>query len=130
MNPARLHREIPHRYRMEAGKCKKCGKVYFPHRLICRDCKGREFETIHISEHGKLLSYTIIHTPASQFKDLAPFALGICEFPEGVKVTAQIVDIDFAAIKTGMTLQVEFRRVQTDSHEGVLSYGYKFVPVI
>lgn len=130
MNPARMAREIPHRYRLEAGKCKKCGKVYFPHRLICRECKGREFETIKLSDKGKLLTYTVIHTPASQFKDMSPFALGICTFPEGINVTAQIVDITFEQIKTGMELQVEFRRVQTDGHEGVLSYGYKFVPVI
>ena len=130
MFPARYAREIPHRYRLEAAKCKKCGKVYFPHRLICRECKCREFTTINISPIGKLISYTVIHTPASQFKDESPYALGICEFPEGIKVTAQVVDIDYHEIKTGMDLQIEFRRVQTDGPEGVLCYGYKFVPVI
>jgi uncharacterized OB-fold protein len=130
MNPARYAREMPHRYRMEASKCKGCGEVYFPHRLICRKCGGRKFDTVVLSEHGKLETFTIIHTPASDFKDQSPFALGICKFPEGVKVTAQIVDIELDKIKIGMTLQVEFRRVQTDGHAGILSYGYKFVPVI
>ncbi len=130
MFPARYAREMPHRYRLEAAKCKKCGKVYFPHRLICRDCGNRDFETIKVSDIGKLVSYTIIHTPASQFKDIAPYALGICEFPEGVKITAQVVDIAFAEIKTGMDLQIEFRRVQEDGSHGVIAYGYKFVPVI
>ena len=40
MNPARYAREMPHRYRMEAAKCKGCGEVYFPHRLVCRECGG------------------------------------------------------------------------------------------
>ena len=34
-NPARYWREIPQRYRLEAGKCRSCGEVYFPPRLIC-----------------------------------------------------------------------------------------------
>ncbi len=130
MFPARVAREFPHRYRLEAAKCKSCGKVYFPHRLICRECGKREFETIMVSPIGKLITYTVIHTPASQFKDQSPYALGICEFPEGVKITAQIVDIDLADIKDGMNLQIEFRRVQADGHNGVIGYGYKFVPVI
>ncbi len=130
MFPARYHREMPHRYRLEASKCKKCGAVYFPHRLICRECKGRDFETITLSERGKLLSYTVIHTPASQFKDIAPYALGILETKEGAKLTAQIVDLPYEEIRTGMELQIEFRRVQTDGHEGVLAYGYKLVPVM
>ena len=130
MNPARYHREMAQRYRMEAGKCKKCGHVYFPPRLICRECQCREFETIVLSERGKLLSFTVIHTPASQFKDISPYALGILETKEGAKLTAQIVDMPAEQIKTGMELQIEFRRVQTDGHEGVLAYGYKLVPVM
>jgi hypothetical protein len=130
MFPARYAREMPHRYRLEAAKCKKCGKVFFPHRLICDKCGHREFETINISAIGKLITYTVIHTPATQFKDIAPYALGICEFPEGVTLTAQIVDIDLTTIKTGMDLQIEFRKVQVDGHAGINAYGYKFVPVI
>lgn len=130
MFPARYAREMPFRYRREAYKCKQCGKVFVPGRLICDKCGAREFGTIELSERCKLISYTIIHTPASQFKDQSPYALGIGEFPEGVRLTAQVVDIDFAELKTGMELQVEFRRIQNDGHDGILSYGYKFVPVL
>ncbi len=130
MFPGRYAREIPHRYRLEAFKCKTCGKVFVPRRLICDKCGAKEFETIRLSDKVKLLTYTIIHTPASQFKDQSPYALGIVEFPEKVRLTGQLADIGFDEIKTGMELQVEFRRIQTDSHEGILSYGYKFVPVL
>ena len=130
MFPARYAREIPHRYRMEAFKCKRCGKVFVPRRLRCDQCGATEFEVIKLSEKCKLVTYTIIHIAASQFKDQSPYALGICEFPEGVRLTGQLADILFEQIKTGMELQVEFRRIQTDGHAGILSYGYKFVPVI
>ena len=42
----RYHREIPQRYRLEAGKCTGCGKVHFPPRQICKECHGREFKTV------------------------------------------------------------------------------------
>ena len=115
---------------LKRPSARSAAKCIFRIGLICRECGNREFETINVSAIGKLISYTVIHTPASQFKDESPYALGICEFPEGVKITAQIVDIAAAEIKTGMDLQIEFRRVQTDGHAGVIGYGYKFVPVI
>ena len=50
MFAGRYWREIPQRYRLEAGKCKQCGKTFFPPRLICDQCKSREFDTIILSD--------------------------------------------------------------------------------
>jgi uncharacterized OB-fold protein len=128
MFPARIHREKPHRYRFEAGKCIKCGKIVFPFRLICPKCGHREFVTVKLPDTGKIVSYTVIRVAPSQFTDQQPYALGIAELDNGVKVLAQIADCDVENIKVGMEIKVEFRRIQTDDHHGVLSYAYKFVP--
>jgi uncharacterized OB-fold protein len=69
MSSPRYWRGIPQRYRLEAGKCKKCGKIYFPPRLICDECKGREFEKVNLSKEGKILTYTIIRVAPSQCTD-------------------------------------------------------------
>ena len=128
MFSSRDWREYPRRYRLEAGKCKKCGKIVFPNRLICPVCGHREFDTIILPDTGKVLTYTVIRVAPSQFTDQAPYAIAIAELTNGVKLTAQLVDCDVEKIKVGMEVRIEFRRVQTDSHHGVLSYGYKFVP--
>ncbi len=128
MYPARDWREYPHRYRLEAGKCKKCGKVVFPRRLICPECGHREFEKTILPDTGKIITYTVIRVAPSMFTDQAPYALAIAEMANGVKLTAQLVDCDVEKINVGMEIRVEFRRIQTDDHHGVLSYGYKFVP--
>ena len=128
MYSARDWREYPRRYRLEAGKCKKCGKIVFPGRLVCPQCGAREFETIILPDTGKVVTYTVIRTAPSQFTDIAPYALAIAELTNGVKLTAQLVDCDVDNIKIGMEVRIEFRRVQTDDHSGILSYGYKFVP--
>ncbi len=128
MFPSRIWREMPQRYRLEAQESTKTGKKFYPPRLVEPGNNNRKFKECILPEEGKLLTYTVIRTPASQFKDEAPYALGIIEFDNGARMMAQIVDVDVDKIKTGMDMRLEFRRIQTDQEHGVLAYGYKMVP--
>lgn len=124
----RYAREIPQRYRLEAGKCKKCGEIFFPPRLICAKCKGREFETVKLSDEGKVITYTVIRVPPTPFADEAPYAIGIVELNDGVRITTQIVDCELDQIKVGMPVRIEFRKILQEGSAGILCYGYKCVP--
>ncbi len=126
--PSRYWREIPQRYRFETNQCTKCDLKFFPPRLICPECGNQELEEAKIAETGKLLTFTIIRVPPHQYADQAPFAVGIAELDDGVKVTGQIVDCDFEDLKIGMRLKLEFRKVYQEGESGILCYGYKFVP--
>jgi len=128
MFPARYWREIPQRYRMEAKKCKGCGKIYFPPRLVCSECKTGNFEDVKLTDQGKLLTWTVIHVAPSQFVDQTPYAMGIVELDDGARLLAQITDCEPEELKSGMKLRLEFRKVQQDGEAGILCYGYKFVP--
>lgn len=125
--PSRYWREIPQRYRLEANRCPECDRKFFPPRLICPDCKNRDLEAARLAEAGKILTYTIIHTPPQKFVDQAPYALGIVELDDGVRLTAQIVDIDFVDLKVGQRVKVEFRKIFDEGESGLICYGYKFV---
>ncbi len=126
--PSRYWREIPQRYRYEANKCSNCGKINFPPRLICPECQGREFETTKLAERGKVLTYTIIRVAPQQFVDQAPFAVGIIELEDGVRLMGQIVDCDIDLIKIDQKVKLEFRKIYDVGESGVICYGYKFVP--
>jgi len=126
--PSRYWREIPQRYRLEAAKCKGCGVVAFPPRQVCPDCKGRTFETVTLADAGKILTYTIIRVPPHPFADQAPYAVGIVELDDGVRLTGQIVDCSFEDLKVGQRVKIEFRKVYQEGEAGVIYYGYKFVP--
>lgn len=128
MFPARYWREIPQRYRMEAEKCKKCGKIYFPPRVICPECKSREFEQVKLKDEGTLLTYTVIRVGPSQFVNQTPYAMGIVKLDDGINILTQIVDCEPDQIQTGMKLKLEFRKIQQDGEAGILCYGYKCVP--
>lgn len=126
--PSRAWREIPQRYRREAAKCTACGTISFPPRLVCPGCGGRAFSKTKLAESGKLLTYTIIRVAPHQYTDQAPYAVGIAEMDDGVKLTAQVVDCPFEDLKIGFRVKLEFRKICEDGEAGVISYGYKFVP--
>jgi hypothetical protein len=128
MFSSRNWREYPQRYRLEAVRFKKSGKTYFPPRKIDPETGDTECAKVLLPDSGKVVTYTIIRTASAQFKDLAPYALGIAELADGTRVMAQFTDCDVDKIRIGMDVRLEFRRIQSDSDAGVISYGYKFVP--
>jgi uncharacterized OB-fold protein len=128
MQVAKYWREIPSRYRMEAGRCIECQMISFPKRLICPECGSREFETINLSGKGSLVTYTITRVAPVGFADQVPYAVGIVELDEGIRIMAQITDCELDKLKTGNRLIAKFRRINEDGNTGVIMYGYKFVP--
>ena len=84
--------------------------------------------TIGLSRDGKLITYTVIHIGPSKFADQVPYAVGIVELKEGVRLLAQLADVDLSRLKVGMPMRIEFRRISEEGDAGILNYGYKCVP--
>jgi len=128
----RFWREIPYRYNLIGTKCKVCDRVYFPPREVCPYCRRKSLgnmEEIKLSGRGKLITYTIIYTPPSNFENQVPYAVGIVELDEGPRITSQIVDCDPEKLEIGMSVEAVFRKIQEDGDTGAIYYGYKFRPV-
>ncbi|MEO0136977.1 MAG: Zn-ribbon domain-containing OB-fold protein [candidate division WOR-3 bacterium] len=127
MPSPRYTREIPQRYRLEAAKCKNCGKIFFPPRLICSNCKSREFEKIKLPEEGKIVTYTTIRVAPEQFNTQVPYNIAIIELNNGVRVMAQVVDCKPEDMGIGKSVKMVFRKVQEEGEAGIICYGYKAV---
>jgi uncharacterized protein len=130
MKPAKVWRSMPQRYRFDAAKCSSCGKVFYPPRIICDGCRGKKFESCQLRDSGKIVTYTIQHIAGSQFSDQTPFAVGIIETDDGVRLMAQIVDMPLDKIKTGLPVRLVFRKVQEDGESGVIAYAHKAAPPV
>jgi len=128
MQVAKYWREIPKRYRMEAGKCTKCQNISFPQRLVCPECGSQSLEKISLSGKGKIATFTITHVAPEGFGDQVPYAVGIVELDEGIRVMAQITDCELHELKIGDRVVSKFRRIREEGKTGVIQYGYKFVP--
>ena len=127
MITARYHREVPQRYRLEAGKCTKCSYIAFPPRLVCPKCKCKEFKTVVLNDEGKLLTFTIIRVASDKFSKETPYAVGIVELNDGVRLTTQIADVDVDKLVIGQKVRLVFRKIQDDGKAGIHMYGYKAV---
>jgi hypothetical protein len=129
MPTARSWREYPQRYRYEAAVCKKCGKVFFPPRLVCDACGHEAFEVKAMRRTGKIVSHTVIRVPPAPFKDEAPYAVAVVQLDDGPRLLTQFVDYKDEQLKIGQTVKLEFRRINDDGEKGPINYGYKAVPV-
>lgn len=122
-------REMPQRYRLEAAKCKKCGKYHFPPRLICNACGAREFETEVLPGQGTIVTFTTIRVAPSQFETQVPYNVAIIDVDGKAKVTAQVVDCKPEDLEIGKSVRLVFRKLSVEGHTGIIRYGYKAVIV-
>ncbi len=111
------------------GRCVKCGKVHFPPRPLCDVCFGDKFEWFEIPKQGKLLTYTIIHVAPAQFQSLAPYAVAIAEFAEGLKLPGMIKNAPVEAVKIGMPLTIVIEASCGTSGQWPQWPRYYFTPV-
>jgi hypothetical protein len=91
-----------------AGKCRKCGKMHLPPRPLCDKCFSKEFEWIELPKTGKLLTYTVIHVAPPQFQGMAPYAVGIVQLENGLKIPGMIKGVPQEQIRIGMPLTIDF----------------------
>ncbi|MCE5304410.1 MAG: OB-fold domain-containing protein [Chloroherpetonaceae bacterium] len=128
-NSQRYTREIPHRFRFEGQKFRD-GYVTLANRYVSPETGSKEFESINISKKGKILSYTIIRTPANDYKLLSPYAVAIIETSDGARLTAMVTDSKFEDIKIGADVELVFRKIKEEGHSGIINYGYKAVIIL
>ncbi|MEF8879482.1 MAG: Zn-ribbon domain-containing OB-fold protein [Candidatus Thermoplasmatota archaeon] len=129
---ARFWREIPQRYNLIGNKCGNCGKVFFPPRESCPECRRKsmgKMEEYKLSGKGEIVTYTIIHVGSEHFEDKVPYPIAVIELEEGPRITAEIVDCHINDVDIGMKVESTFRRIQEDGSTGAIYYGYKFKPV-
>lgn len=126
-NLAITWRRLPERYRLSGSACENCKTAYFPTRKLCPKCrrKGR-VSTKQFSGKGTVYSFTEVASGPVGFELESPYVLAIIELEEGPRLTAQIVGVGEKDVKIGDPVEMVFRKIQEDSEEGLIHYGYKF----
>lgn len=60
---SRFLKELRDNKRIYGVKCPKCGKVYVPPRIVCRDCFVTMEEFVEVGNEGTLLAFTVTNFP-------------------------------------------------------------------
>ena len=113
-------------YAIIGSRCKNCEGLFFPRKLKCQKCGSAELEDYKFKGMGKLFSFSIIHYAPQIFEKQVPYAVGIIELDEGVKITSQIVD--FENLQVGARMEYCVRKIYADGDAGIIHYGIKFRP--
>lgn len=107
-----------------AGRCAACGGLRFPRRAVCADCQGAEIEDVALSATGTLYTFTIVRMSPPGYLGETPYAIGIVELPDGLRVSATITAGDLDALQIGD--DVAFELITLDGgDEPVVSYAFR-----
>jgi len=128
MDLPRYHRLTPAYYRLEGRRCAQCGALQFPPREACGACRSRETELYRFRGRGTVFSFAEVAMPPQGFS--GPYLVALIDLEEGVRVTAQLTDVDPDEVEIGMPVEMVTRRIQEKGPHGYLVYGYKFRPVL
>ena len=102
------------------SKCPSCGAYFFPKGSYCPDlkCKRTALEEVALSTRGKLYTYTVqYYLPPPPYKfdgDFSPYAIGLIELPEGIRVLGQLAGCDPKEIQIGMEVELIAEKQFTD----------------
>ena len=90
-------------------KCSTCQGLTVPPRGVCKHCGASTLQWSQLQGTGKLMSFTVIHIPPTEFKEEAPYIIGVVNLDEGVNITARIEGFnpnDPKNIKIGTPLKI------------------------
>lgn len=116
--------------RMEGTRCKECGEQFFPPKKVCPHCGSSEMGKYKAPKTGKLLSWSVVSDPPRKFEKYGPYILGLIELEDGNKIIAQITDVKADKLEFGMLVKAVVRRLYENGEDGLIHYGYKFLPKV
>ncbi len=99
-----------------AYRCRKCGHLHYPYRMVCANCgenEHNEFDPEALPKTGTLLAFTRLYALPGDF-DVPTLGLGIVELENGIRVTGQL-DIDEPA--AGMKVKGSVEVVRQEEYE-------------
>ncbi|MFI8832816.1 bifunctional MaoC family dehydratase N-terminal/OB-fold nucleic acid binding domain-containing protein [Streptomyces afghaniensis] len=97
------------RHELLIQRCTGCGTLRFPWLPGCNSCGSPDWDTVGASGEGTVYSYVVMHHPP--FPAFAPpFAVGLIELAEGVRIVSDVVGVPYDEVRIGMPVRLEFRR--------------------
>jgi uncharacterized OB-fold protein len=104
-----------------ASRCAGCATYCFPYVGSCINpaCTNKMVEQAMLSRRGVLWSFTIHHykppPPFSCPEPFVPFAIGVIELPENIKVLAMLAVSDPESLQIGVPVQMVVDAVGEDA---------------
>jgi len=120
-------KEMEENKRIIGVECPKCGKVYVPPRVVCRDCFVQTKKFVPVSDKGTVMAYTVTTVPytdpnTGEPKQLPFTAAYIRLDGSNTNLMHCLKELDERNLKTGMRVQAVFSENRTGDHFTDIKY--------
>jgi uncharacterized protein len=89
-------------------QCSDCGVVRHPPRYHCRECSSARYGWLPSDGRGHLFSWTVTHLAFDRgWADEIPYATGVLELAEGVRVVGSIDGLPAEELRIGLPMRTK-----------------------
>jgi len=127
-----LFTETPDGPRLLGSLCGGCHTPYFPSSALCHnpDCESPDMRDTHFGPRGTLFTYAIQNyappPPVLWDEPFTPYAVGLVDLPEGLRVLGRIFTDEPTAVAIGGEVELVIEPLCTsESGEQILSWQFK-----
>ena len=75
-------------------KCRSCGAITVPPKMVCRQCTGSELDVIELKGSGKIRTFTTVNVASEGLEDAVPYTIVMVELDEGPWLMGNLEGID------------------------------------
>jgi uncharacterized OB-fold protein len=75
-------------------KCRACGAIIVPPKMVCRSCNSNDLEVIELKGNGKIRTYTTVNVAAEGREEEVPYTIVMVELAEGPWIMGNLEGID------------------------------------
>jgi len=75
-------------------KCRACGAITVPPKMVCRQCTDSELDVIELKGRGKIRTFTTVNVTSEGREDEVPYTIVMVELDEGPWLMGNLEGID------------------------------------
>ncbi|MBI4319604.1 MAG: Zn-ribbon domain-containing OB-fold protein [Chloroflexi bacterium] len=96
--------------RLTTSKCKRCGALPWPPRVVCPTCMSDDLEWSELPLEGKIYGYTVQEAGLPPGYD-PPVVFALIDLANGVRLLSVIEDSDISEIESGANVELIVKNV-------------------
>ena len=117
--------------RLKIQYCNACDRHQFYPRRFCTQCLSDGIEWVQASGRGRIYTYTVCRVAAHPaYESRVPYAIGMIELDEGVRMLAGIIvsDLERLAIGSAISLLMRSKHTSTGAPMARRSRSERMIP--
>jgi uncharacterized OB-fold protein len=75
-------------------KCKECGTITVPPKMVCRKCASPDMEIIELKGRGKIQTFATVNVAPEGREDEVPYIIVLVELDEGPWLMGNLTGVD------------------------------------